>query len=97
MTQTGYSPKIWGALAVLGLLSWGLAMVLWMWVLNRLDIGQVSTSIYLLPLFGLVLSVVWVHDRITLSQIVGGILTIAGTAILTLFESNRDERVENQQ
>lgn len=90
----GYSAKTWVAIAVLGLLVWGLAMVLWMWVLNRVDVGQVSTSIYLLPLFGLVLSVVSVHDRLTLSQIVGGALTFAGTATLTLFESNRNEEVK---
>jgi drug/metabolite transporter (DMT)-like permease len=92
----GYPVKIWLAVAVLGLLCWGLAMVLWMWVLNRLDVGQVSTSIYLLPLFGLVLSIVSVHDRITLSEIVGGVLTVAGTATLTLFE-NRHEQVAKQQ
>ena len=68
-------------------------MVLWMWVLNRLEVGQVSTSIYLLPLFGLILSIVTVHDRITLSQILGGALTVAGTATLTLFEGRRSARV----
>ena len=31
-----YPPSAWGALFVLGGLSWGLAMVLWMWVLKRL-------------------------------------------------------------
>ncbi|HWR17732.1 MAG TPA: DMT family transporter [Terriglobales bacterium] len=87
----GYSSRTWVAIAVLGLLSWGVAMVLWMWVLNRLDVGQVSTSIYLLPLFGLVLSIISVHDRITPSQILGGLLTVAGTATLTLFEKNRDQ------
>jgi drug/metabolite transporter (DMT)-like permease len=82
----GYSSATWIAIAVLGLLSWGLAMVLWMWVLNRLDVGQVSTSIYLLPLFGLILSIVTVHDHITLPQILGGALTVAGTAALALFD-----------
>jgi drug/metabolite transporter (DMT)-like permease len=67
-------------------LSWGIAMILWMWVLNRLEVGQISTSIYLLPLFGLILSIVTVHDHITLPQILGGALTVAGTATLTLFE-----------
>ena len=90
---TGYSAATWLAIAVLGVLSWGVAMVLWMWVLNRLEVGQVSTSIYLLPLFGLILSIVTVHDRITLSQILGGALTVAGTATLTLFEGRRSARV----
>ena len=86
---TGYSSATWLAIAVLGILSWGLAMILWMWVLNRLDVGQVSTSIYLLPLFGLILSVATVHERIALPQILGGVLTLAGTATLTLFEGRR--------
>lgn len=90
----GYSAKLWAAIAVLGLLCWGVAMVLWMWVLNRLDVGQVSTSIYLLPLFGLILSVLSVHEHITLAQISGGVLTVAGTATLTVFESSRKEQVK---
>jgi drug/metabolite transporter (DMT)-like permease len=68
-------------------------MVLWMWVLKRLDVGQISTSIYLLPLFGLVLSVISVHDHITLSQVLGGSLTVAGTVTLTMFEKNPNEQV----
>ena len=72
----GYSRATWVAVAVLGLLSWGVAMILWMWVLNRLEVGQISTSIYLLPLFGLILSIVTVHDHITLPQILGGVLTV---------------------
>jgi drug/metabolite transporter (DMT)-like permease len=83
---TGYSLATWLAVAFLGFLSWGIAMILWMWVLNRLEVGQISTSIYLLPLFGLILSILTVHDRITLPQILGGALTVAGTATLTLFE-----------
>ncbi len=86
---TGYSTGTWLAVAFLGLMSWGIAMVLWMWVLNRLEVGQVSTSIYLLPLFGLILSIVTVHDHITLGQIIGGALTVAGTVTLTLFEGKQ--------
>lgn len=86
---TGYTGLTWLAVGVLGLLSWGVAMVLWMWVLNRLEIGQVSTSIYLLPLFGLILSIVTIHERITVSQILGGMLTVVGTAMLTLYEGRR--------
>jgi drug/metabolite transporter (DMT)-like permease len=78
----------WLAIAVLGLLSWGLAMVLWMWVLNRLEVGQISTSIYLLPVFGVILSVITVHDRFTGSQILGAVLALVGTATLTVFERN---------
>ncbi|HEX3104478.1 MAG TPA: DMT family transporter [Terriglobales bacterium] len=90
---SGYSPGTWLAIGVLGVLSWGIAMILWMWVLNRLEVGQVSVSIYLLPFFGLLLSIVSVHERITESQIVGGLLTVASTATLTLFEWRRSNTV----
>lgn len=89
----GYSGGTWLAVAILGILSWGIAMVLWMWVLNRLEVGQVSTSIYLLPLFGLILSVLTVHDHITLPQILGGALTVAGTATLTLVDGRGSAQV----
>jgi drug/metabolite transporter (DMT)-like permease len=83
---SGYPADTWLAIAVLGVLSWGIAMILWMWVLKHLEVGQVSVSIYLLPLFGLLLSIVSVHERMTESQIIGGLLTLASTATLTLFE-----------
>lgn len=90
---SGYSVSTWLAVAFLGALPWGVAMILWMWVLNRLEVGQVSTSIYLLPLFGLILSVLTVHDQITLPQILGGALTVAGTATLTLYEGRRSAQL----
>ena len=91
----GYSVRIWLAIGILGVLSWGVAMILWMWVLKRLEVGQVSVSIYLLPFFGLLLSILSVHDRMTLPQIVGGLLTVASTASLTLFESRRAGSVQD--
>lgn len=86
---TGYNPSTWWAVLLLGLLPWGFAMVLWMWVLNRLEVGQVSASIYLLPFFGLVLSVVTVHDRISVHQGLGGALVLVGTIVLTVYESRQ--------
>ena len=86
---TGYAPSTWWAVLFLGLLPWGVAMVLWMWVLNRLEVGQVSASIYLLPFFGLVLSVITVHDRISVHQGFGGALVLIGTIVLTVYESRQ--------
>ena len=85
----GYAPSTWWAVLSLGLLPWGLAMVLWMWVLNRLEVGQVSASIYLLPFFGLVLSVITLHDRISVHQGFGGGLVLVGTIVLTVYESRQ--------
>jgi drug/metabolite transporter (DMT)-like permease len=86
---TGSAPSAGWAVLSLGVLPWGFAMVLWMWVLNRLDVGQVSASIYLLPFFGLVLSVITVHDRISFHQSIGGALVLVGTIVLTVYESRQ--------
>ena len=91
---TGYSKATWMVIFVIGVFPWGLAMVIWMWVLNRLEVGQISTSIYLLPLFGLVFSAITIHDHIGTPQILGGVLTVAGTAILTLYEGRQGNKLE---
>lgn len=81
-----FPPLAWGALAVLGLLSWGVAMVLWMWVLNRLDVGQISVSVYLLPFLGLLVSVVTLHERVHGVQLIGGLVVLLGTVALTAYD-----------
>ncbi len=71
---------------ILGTLSWGLAMVLWMRVLSQLDLSQVSVSVYLLPVFGVALAILTLHEHVKLQQIAGGALVIVGTIALTVFD-----------
>jgi drug/metabolite transporter (DMT)-like permease len=82
----GFPPATWGAVAVLGFLSWGFAMVLWMWVLNRLDVGQISVSVYLLPFLGLLVSVVTLHDHLHAVQLIGGLVVLLATVALTAYD-----------
>lgn len=82
-----YRATTWFALIVLSVLSWGLAMVLWMYLLKRLDVSQASVSIYLLPFLGVVISAVTLHEKITTAMIAGGIVTLAGTVLITSLES----------
>lgn len=77
---------------MLGAFSWGLAMVLWMWVLKRLEIGQVSVSIYLLPFFGVVLSSITLHERLTLPQIAGGIMVFLAAYVASEYEARQTRR-----
>lgn len=67
----------------------GLAMVLWMWVLKRLEVSQVSASIYLLSLFGVLLSAVSLHERLTPAQIAGGVMVFLGTFLTSEYEARR--------
>jgi drug/metabolite transporter (DMT)-like permease len=85
-----YPVSAWISLLVLGTLSWGLAMVMWMRVLNQLDLSQISVSVYLLPVFGVALAILTLHERIQAQQIAGGILVIVGTVALTVFDRTKE-------
>lgn len=83
-----YSASTWISLAVLSILSWGLAMVLWMFLLQRLDVSQASVSIYLLPFLGVVISAITLHETIGFATLLGGVTTLAGTILITTLESS---------
>jgi drug/metabolite transporter (DMT)-like permease len=82
-----YTTATWLSVLVLSVFSWGLAMVLWMFVLRRLDVSQASASIYLLPFLGVLISAVTLHERITGSMLIGGGITLAGAVMITVAES----------
>ncbi len=76
-----YTGKTWLSLGVLSTLSWGLAMVLWMSLLKRLDVTQISVSIYLLPFLGVLISAVALGERPTTAMVIGGVVTLCGTVL----------------
>ena len=81
-----YRAGTWIALLVLSVFSWGLAMVLWMFLLKRLDVSQASVSIYLLPFLGVVISAITLRESIGFSTVIGGVITLAGTVLITTLE-----------
>jgi drug/metabolite transporter (DMT)-like permease len=83
-------PGVWIAVGVLSIFSWGLAMVLWMFVLRRLDVTQASVSIYLLPFLGVLISAVTLGERIDATVAAGGLLTLAGTVLATVSDKTRE-------
>jgi drug/metabolite transporter (DMT)-like permease len=82
-----YTAATWLSVLILSVFSWGLAMVLWMFVLRRLDVSQASVSIYLLPFLGVLISAATLHERITGSILIGGGITMAGAVMITVAES----------
>jgi len=81
-----YKLSTWFAVLVLSVFSWGLAMVVWAILLKRLDVSQASVSIYLLPFFGVIISALTLGEKITPTMIVGGLVTLAGTILITSLE-----------
>lgn len=81
-----YTGSTWLALIALSTISWGLAMVLWMFLLKRLDVSLASVSIYLLPLFGVLVSAITLNERVTPNMVAGGAVTLLGTILVTSTE-----------
>lgn len=84
-----YSARTWTGLLLLGIGSWGVAMVLWLFLLTRLDVSQASVSIYLLPFFGIVIAAIFLHEKMTLPMIAGGAITLVGTILVVSTENTR--------
>jgi drug/metabolite transporter (DMT)-like permease len=78
---TAWTWSAWLAIAVLGGIVWGAAMLIWMWLLDKLELGQISVSVYMLPVFGVLLSAVTLGERVGLMQLVGGAIVLLSAYI----------------
>ncbi len=82
------SRNTWIGLALLGIFVWGLAMALWLFLLTRLDVSQASVSVYLLPFFGVLISAIFLNEKVTGIMMLGGVMTLAGTVLVVVLEGN---------
>ncbi len=84
----GFNASTWFSIMILSVFSWGIAMVLWMFLLKRLDVSQASVSVYLLPFLGVLIASLTLGERITLTMLIGGLMTLAGTILVTMSEAS---------
>jgi drug/metabolite transporter (DMT)-like permease len=82
----GVPTSTWIAVAVLGSLTWGYSMLLFMWLLRRLDIALISVSIYMLSFFGVLLSAVMLGERVRLMQLLGGLVIFTAALLSDSYE-----------
>ena len=69
------------------LLSYTIAMVLFLKIIRRIDVIVASLSIYLMPVFGVLIAWVALRESLAPPAIVGGILVAAGTLLVSKFDS----------
>ena len=80
------SGALWGILE-LALIVYGGSMLLFFWILKRLDVTQATLSNYVLPFFMAVLAVVVLKERVTPLVLAGGALVLTGTLLVTVYEA----------
>lgn len=77
---------LWGLLE-LALIVYGGSMLLFFWILKRLDVTQATLSNYALPFFMGVLAVLVLKETLTPLVITGGCIVFASTLVVTVYES----------
>jgi drug/metabolite transporter (DMT)-like permease len=71
--------QTWCSLILLSVLVYGLSMVLFLEVLTRRALAPVAISIYLMPVFGVLISTATLHEPITPNLVGGSLLVLLGT------------------
>lgn len=88
---THYRASVWLGLAILALLQYFLSMIIFLNVLTRLDATQAGLSNYLIPFFGVLLAALF-GERLTKFMVAGGILVLASTLLVTVYEERQRAR-----
>lgn len=84
----------WLSLVLIAVFSLAVSMLLFFWVIQRIDVTQASLSIYILPVFGVLLSSLALHERLTPQLVGGGALVFLSTFLVTTWEERRKARQE---
>jgi drug/metabolite transporter (DMT)-like permease len=90
-----YTAQTWIGIALLAVLQYCISMVIFLTVLARLDATQASLSNYLIPFFGLIIAAVVLHEHLTPFMIIGGIMVLLSTLLITAWEERRRPRRED--
>jgi drug/metabolite transporter (DMT)-like permease len=90
-----YTAQTWVGIALLAVMQYCVSMVIFLTVLARLDATQASLSNYLIPFFGLIIAAIVLHEHLTLFMIIGGIMVLLSTLLITVWEERRRPRRED--
>jgi drug/metabolite transporter (DMT)-like permease len=71
----------------LALIVYGASMLLFFWILKRLDVTQATLSNYALPFFMGILAVLVLKERLTPLVIAGGSIVFVSTLVVTVYEN----------
>jgi len=82
-----FTVQTWVGLALLTFFHNFLSMVLFLKALKVLDAIQASVSNYLVSFFGVPIAAIWLGERLTLPAIMGGLLVLGSTMVMTFWDS----------
>jgi drug/metabolite transporter (DMT)-like permease len=87
-----FSRRTWIGLALLTFFHNYLSMVLFLKALKQLDAIQAALSNYLITFFGIPIAAIWLKEKLTILAIIGGILILGSTILITVWEAWQSSR-----
>jgi drug/metabolite transporter (DMT)-like permease len=78
--------KSWMAFAFLAIFMYGVSMLLFFYVLQFLEVTLASLSLYLVPVFGVILGATLLGERLSPLAIVGAAVVLGATILIMQFE-----------
>lgn len=92
-----FAVNTWIGLALLTFFHNYLSMVLFLKALKELDAIQTALCNYLITFFGVPVAVIWLGERLTLKGILGSLLILSSTLLITLWEARQKGRAPAAQ
>jgi drug/metabolite transporter (DMT)-like permease len=89
LSSVSFTPASFGLFLYLAVVGTAAAYVLWFYLLQRGEVTQVASYTFLVPVFGLVLSVIQGGETLQASEILGMALILGGIVMVTLREKTR--------
>jgi drug/metabolite transporter (DMT)-like permease len=87
-----FTLQTWIGLALLTFFHNYLSMVLFLKALKQLDAIQAALSNYLITFFGIPIAAIWLKEKLTLLAIIGGVLILGSTLLITVWENRQASR-----
>jgi drug/metabolite transporter (DMT)-like permease len=81
-----FSPPKWAAFGYLAIFLYGVSMVLFLRALRKVDAIVASASLYLVPLFGVVLAFAILKERLVPQAVLGSIVVLLAASMLFRFD-----------
>jgi len=86
-----FSRNTWIGLALLTFFHNYLSNVLFLKALKHLDAIQTALCNYLITFFGVPIAAIWLGEKLRASGVAGGVLILASTLLITLWEARRGD------
>jgi drug/metabolite transporter (DMT)-like permease len=83
-----FDVKSWLAFSFLAIFMYGVSMLLFFYVLQFVDVTLASASLYLVPVFGVILGATLLGERLSPLAMIGSVIVLGATVLIMRFDAS---------